>query len=204
MITRILISGSKDGSFDDETKYILRHFLSEFVIHHKKYDGSECEPSTIHSYVQGVLRALSSIGFIFDLDKDGMMNRDDEGLLKVMDNHFSDQQARGMGIKPHNTLSTKDIVKIFESAHCSPTTSTGYRNRLVSTLDLSPGGRISALWLLTVSQFTKHNIRGVPSWMYTGKLANDVGSAKCSTGGVAAIKRVPLVIPIYNTSLLKG
>ena len=46
------------GTFDQDSKRILRHFLAEFVVNHRKEDRTECEPATMNTYANGIRRAL--------------------------------------------------------------------------------------------------------------------------------------------------
>ena len=109
LIVRLLTHTSPHRSFDEDSKRILKHFLAEFVVHHRKKDGTECEPATMNAYANGIRRALSNLGLPVDLRSDEVMNEGSGGITTVMNNHFANQQARGMGTKPHNTLAHADI-----------------------------------------------------------------------------------------------
>lgn len=75
---------------------------------------------------------------------------------------------------------------------------------MVFALGFSLGARTTALWLLTTDHFKKQHVRGKAAWVYTGKIVGYDGTAKGAGGGVRAIKRLPLVIPIYDVALLDG
>ena len=203
-VVRVLLCASTKRVFDDDARHVLRHFLSEFVVNYLKQSGDECMPVTVYGYVQGVRRALAEAGISFALENDDILSAGDEALINVMNNHFSDQQSRGMVSKPHNILSHADLLRIFESEYCNPHTSVGFRNRLVFTLGLCLGDRTTSLWLIKVNQLEKQNVRGKMAWMYTGKVVSEDGAAKTGKGGIKALNAVPVVIPIYDIPLLDG
>ena len=69
-------------------------------------------------------------------------------LVAVLDNKFSEQQAGGRTLKPHNLLCVEDVALILDSEHCNPLNAEGYRNRLLFILDLSISARTSELHML--------------------------------------------------------
>ena len=128
-------------TLDDEDKRILHNFSFEFEIHHRKQNGVECAPVTMHGYVHDVRRALSYVGMHFAINADDILNESKSALLNVMTNRFAEQQSRGVIGKPHNTLSNSDVLAISRSEFCNPCTPKGLRNRLVFALGICIGAQ---------------------------------------------------------------
>ena len=79
----------------------------------------------------------------------------DRGLVSVLDNKFTEQQARGHTMRPHNVLCAANVCTILDSEHCNVLDVEAFRNRLLFIAGLSIGLRTSELHMLLGSKFKR-------------------------------------------------
>ena len=118
-VIRVLLNGRPfSEGLDKESKYRLNHFLIEFATSYvSKRSGVSVSPSSMLSYIRSIQRRLSELAFPVNLFSEKIFADKSTGIVSVLNNRFSEQQARGAMAKPHNILSMKDILSIFNSEH---------------------------------------------------------------------------------------
>ena len=107
-------------------------------------------------------------------------------------------------IKPHDLLSMKDILSIFNYEHCDKRSAKGFRNSLVIAAGLAIGARTTELLMLKVSQFQREILNNKNALAYYPKVGSRVGESKNHEGGIAYVNYRRRVIPIHDIDLLDG
>jgi len=99
--------------------YLVRYFLIEFVVLYRGNGEAAVKPGTMKGYVIGLLMAIRSWGYAINLMTDSIFSDTKHGLLPVLNNWVSKQQAEGVFLQNHNEVSLDDVKKIFGSPLCS-------------------------------------------------------------------------------------
>ncbi len=117
---------NEKSPLNEESMHLLRHFLIEFVVRYRTKTSEEVTPNSMKSYVLGVQSSFKECGYIVELTAGPIFADPKEGLLSVLNNLFSEQQAQGMLVKSDNSLSLDDVRKILASPLTCTKTSTGF------------------------------------------------------------------------------
>lgn len=156
-------------------------------------------PATMKSYVLGLQRAFKQVwGYELSLLKGPIFDCQSDGLVNVIDNHFSDQQSRGLVTKSHNVMSVNDIKKLYSSDKLSTEHSKGMQARTVFNIALVTGMRPGEITNLKLSQLQKICIDGENAWRMTSVIGCRRGRSKNRKGGLKAVKQKPTEIIIFD------
>ena len=191
--------------FDVASLMRLRFFCIEFVAcYRSKRLQDTVSPNAMLAYLRGAQRRLRELGMTVTLFSGPIFADPNSGLVAVLDNKFSEQQAGGRTMRPHNVLCVEDVALILDSEHCNPLNADGYRNRLLFIVGLSIGARTSELHMLKCTQFKRDKVDGNDVLVYHPVIGSTLGTSKNRRGGIRAAKEVPQRIPIFNASLCGG
>lgn len=196
--------GEPTSEITVEQRKKFRDVLREFVVRHRQEDGSQVTPSTMIGYIRSLNRSLAFNDYQLNMFEDPLFTDKRDGLMPVLDNHFAEQQAAGMTVKHHNTLPRKDLIHILDQAICDERTSLGYVYRYIIAFGIALGVRPTAMWELTIDQFSKTTLDGKHIYLYTERIGSRSGGSKTKRGGVKYISREPVQIPLFDIDLLDG
>ena len=88
--------------------------LGEFVKHYRKKDNTRLTPSTLLTYLEGINRWLKdNMDIIVNFLYDKTFKESKTGFMNVANRIAAAQQAQGVRIRPHNTLTDSDVEKIL-------------------------------------------------------------------------------------------
>lgn len=73
----------------------FRNILREFSFRYEHEDGSPVTPSTMINYIQSLNRAVKFYDYDVDIFSNPIFTDKKEGLIRVLENHFTQQQADG-------------------------------------------------------------------------------------------------------------
>lgn len=173
----------------------VRFYLIEFVNYRSVKGGEPVKPQTMKYYITGLQRAFADEwGYELKLLAGPVFACPKEGLMPVLNNKFSSQQADGARTESHNHLSIDDIRKLFQSELCSRNTPNGFLTRLVLGLGIKSALRTSALVFLLMKQITEVDVNGEKCFAFMDNLAARQGLRKLRKAvGPPSIKRFPNV-----------
>ena len=184
----------------------IRHFLIEFVVNYRSSKtASEVKPISMKAYILGIQRAFATIwGYKLKILEGPLFNCPNEGLLAVIDNRFSLQQADGIFTESHNVLSHEDLEKLYKSPDLARDKPKSFLARLVFDVALVTALRPSALVHLCTTQFTKLKLRGEMVWRIRQAVGSRSGSSKTSAGGWKFAGEKPVETFVWDRPALGG
>ena len=184
----------------------IRHFLIEFVVNYRSSKtASEVNLSSMKAYILGIQRAFATIwGYNLKILEGPIFNCPNEGLLAVIDNRFSFQQADGIFTESHTVLSHEDLEKLYKSPDLARDRPKSFLARLVFDIALVTALRPSAVVHLTTSQFTKLKLRGEMVWRIRQAVGSRSGSSKTNAGGWKFAGEKPVETFIWDCPALGG
>lgn len=119
----------------------IRYHLIEFVVHYKNGKTMEdVKPSIMRGYHRHTKGLSRRLGYDLNLLQGPVFNCKNEGLMAVIDNKFSLQQAQGVFTESHNVLSHAnphaDLEILYSSQLLSREPPNGFQARLIFNLTL--------------------------------------------------------------------
>lgn len=190
----------RTSSFSVATQIQVRDVLIEFVTRYRNTrTGADIKPSTLKNYITSIQRAFNHMwGYELHLLSGPIFDCPDAGLVSVLDNKAREQQRLGGFTESHNVLSREEVVALFKSPSLCKQTPVGFQTRLVFSIGLLTGMRPTALWSLSVGQFSLRQHLGKECLVITGAVGATNGSSKTCRGGWASIGQKPLEICVWN------
>ena len=63
----------------------------------------------MNTYLHSIRYGFIAEGLLVDFSDHSLLDKGEDRLMHVVNNRFAEQQAKGMIIKPHNTISADDV-----------------------------------------------------------------------------------------------
>jgi len=180
--------------------------LGEFCEHYRKRNGDRLTPAALLVYLESINRWLNKYCLIkVNILHDKIFSHPVSGYKHVANSICSEQQAKGIRMRPYNTLTDLDVEKVLNHECTSPDTPDGHISRMIFLFGIFLGLRAESLRTLRWSMFHDElDHRNKPCLRYEGIIGSYKGDCKTQKGGLSAAKSLPTSIIIYDEELPYG